>query len=344
MTDKEVIRDIRIVLEIKATEILQATGQMPVWYNDAFEWMDKQAQKPAENVNICDPDFIEKVRRLAEYLKNNPDEQKLQAEIHSWFENDKSQISMTKIWHKGDAFKDEKCMRLENWVIGNAENKRFVAGPVLEVTDGCIDIMDEDGSVAMVLRKEDTWAYLDDLLAIKEIPIFFSIISKKEKLDHPDVTKISDQVPVSDDLEKYIEERLKNIPAVMRSGFHQLCRTLIKDGANWQKQHGLLPVSDDLEKAAAEWDRNASFQPIHMIMDGDRPIGTERSITTHGDSFKAGAGWNTQMVIDKAIDFFEEFLTEKDCRFGSAEWKELKAKFESIDDFINAFKHYIKGE
>ena len=44
------------------------------------------------------------------------------------------------------------------------------------------------------------------------------------------------EIPVSEDLEAFIKERVKNIPIVLRSGFHELCRQLIRDGAQWQKQ------------------------------------------------------------------------------------------------------------
>ena len=54
------------------------------------------------------------------------------------------------------------------------------------------------------------------------------------------------------------------------------------------------PVSEDLEEAANEWDKKAWFSPISMVMDGDRPIGTKQHITSHADSFKAGAQWQRQ--------------------------------------------------
>ena len=40
--------------------------------------------------------------------------------------------------------------------------------------------------------------------------------------------------PISEDIEAFIKERVKNIPLVLRSGFHQLCRQLIRDGAEWR--------------------------------------------------------------------------------------------------------------
>lgn len=43
--------------------------------------------------------------------------------------------------------------------------------------------------------------------------------------------------PVSKDLEAFIKGRVKNIPIVLRSGFHELCRQLIRDGAKWQKEN-----------------------------------------------------------------------------------------------------------
>ena len=50
-------------------------------------------------------------------------------------------------------------------------------------------------------------------------------------------------------------------------------------------------IKKDLDKAANEWECKASFSPIAMVMDGDRPIGTTQHITSHADSFKAGVDW-----------------------------------------------------
>ena len=71
---------------------------------------------------------------------------------------------VNKVWHKGDEFKGVKYMRKHGWVIGNMENKRFAVGPWFEVEDGGIDILDGGGGIEMVLREEDSWAYLEDLL------------------------------------------------------------------------------------------------------------------------------------------------------------------------------------
>ena len=48
--------------------------------------------------------------------------------------------------------------------------------------------------------------------------------------------------------------------------------------------------------------------------------------------------------IEKAREFFEENLTEEECKFGCSEWIETKTKYESIDSFIRAFERYIKGK
>ena len=52
----------------------------------------------------------------------------------------------------------------------------------------------------------------------------------------------------------------------------------------------------------------------------------------------------TDAFIEKAAEFFEENIKEEDCKFGSSEWTELRAEYESLDSFIRAFKNYIKGE
>ena len=68
------------------------------------------------------------------------------------------------LWHRGDEFKDVKYMRQYKWVIGNRENKQFAVGAILEVEDGGIDLLDESGGCVMVLREEDTWAWVEDIL------------------------------------------------------------------------------------------------------------------------------------------------------------------------------------
>ena len=52
----------------------------------------------------------------------------------------------------------------------------------------------------------------------------------------------------------------------------------------------------------------------------------------------------TDAFIEKACDFFEEYIEEEDCKIGSREWVQLRAKYESLDSFIRAFVEYMKGE
>ena len=52
----------------------------------------------------------------------------------------------------------------------------------------------------------------------------------------------------------------------------------------------------------------------------------------------------TDAFIEKAVQFFEENIKEEDCKFGSSEWTELKADYESFDSFVRAFRNYMKGE
>ena len=45
--DESIIRDICVVLESSATRIFKEKGQMPVWYDRAIAWLEKQGeQKP----------------------------------------------------------------------------------------------------------------------------------------------------------------------------------------------------------------------------------------------------------------------------------------------------------
>lgn len=99
---------------------------------------------------------------------------------------------------------------------------------------------------------------------------------------------------------------LRNCTIASEDDRNQFMRELNSNGYKWN--NGTLriekvePVSEDLDKAANEWDRKASFQPIHMVMDGNRPIGTKQHITTHADSFKAGAEWMKQQMMKNAVD------------------------------------------
>lgn len=52
----------------------------------------------------------------------------------------------------------------------------------------------------------------------------------------------------------------------------------------------------------------------------------------------------TDALLKKAEEFFEDHLTEEDCKFGSSEWVEVKTDFGSIDLFMRAFRNYMKGE
>ena len=72
----------------------------------------------------------------------------------------------------------------------------------------------------------------------------------------------------------------------------------------------------------------------------------------HSDGY-VGVAWDephktmveytrTDAFIDKACEFFEEYIKEEDCKFGSSEWTELRAEYESLDSFIRAFKNYMK--
>jgi hypothetical protein len=60
---------------------------------------------------------------------------------------------------------------------------------------------------------------------------------------------------------------------------------------------------DNLEKAATEWNEKASFQPFYMKLDSNgNPNGVEQDITTHKESFKAGALWNERRILSQAMD------------------------------------------
>lgn len=63
------------------------------------------------------------------------------------------------------------------------------------------------------------------------------------------------------------------------------------------------PVSEDLEKAANEWNAKASFTPFYMTLDNKgNPNGVKQDYTTHAESFKAGAEWQKEQMMTKSIE------------------------------------------
>ena len=62
-------------------------------------------------------------------------------------------------------------------------------------------------------------------------------------------------------------------------------------------------MGEDLEKAANEWDAKASFTPFYMTLnENGNPNGVRQDYTTHAESFKAGANWQKEQMIAKAIE------------------------------------------
>ena len=54
-------------------------------------------------------------------------------------------------------------------------------------------------------------------------------------------------------------------------------------------------LNKDLEEAATKWNETASFQPFYMQLDcKGNPCDVKQDITTHKESFKAGAEWQKQ--------------------------------------------------
>lgn len=63
------------------------------------------------------------------------------------------------------------------------------------------------------------------------------------------------------------------------------------------------PISEDLEKAANDWDAKASFTPFYMTLDDKgNPNGVKQDYTTHAESFKAGSKWQIAKLMTNVID------------------------------------------
>ena len=62
------------------------------------------------------------------------------------------------------------------------------------------------------------------------------------------------------------------------------------------------PTSEELEKAANEWNAKASFNPFYMALDDKgNPYEVRQDYTTHAESFKAGAKWQKQKQKDSML-------------------------------------------
>ena len=67
------------------------------------------------------------------------------------------------------------------------------------------------------------------------------------------------------------------------------------------------PVSEDLDKAANEWDAKASFTPFYMALDNNgNPYEIKQDYTTHAESFKAGAKWQKEKEYTCYEEAFED--------------------------------------
>ncbi len=68
-------------------------------------------------------------------------------------------------------------------------------------------------------------------------------------------------------------------------------------------------ASEDLEEAASEWDKAASFQPFYMQLDcKGNPCEVKQDITTHKESFKAGAEWQKKQMKEALQTEYEKGL------------------------------------
>jgi hypothetical protein len=82
-----------------------------------------------------------------------------------------------------------------------------------------------------------------------------------------------------------------------------LCNDILGYIDSLQKE----PVSEDLEKAANEWDAKASFTPFYMALDDKgNPYEVRQDYTTHAESFKAGAKWQKEKEYTCYEEAFED--------------------------------------
>lgn len=102
-------------------------------------------------------------------------------------------------------------------------------------------------------------------------------------------------------------------------------------------------ISEELEKAANEWDAKASFTPFYMALDDKgNPNGVKQDYTTHAESFKAGAKWQKQ----KDSMLVSEDLEKASYRF-ACKCHPLKTEYSTSSpnrEVIEAFKAGAKWQ
>ena len=125
---------------------------------------------------------------------------------------------------------------------------------------------------------------------------------------------VSEELNTESMIESYKQRLISQANGVKNSPLIDMCLASYKHGINetldtlnlsnaqrtvknWKE-----PVSEELEKAANEWDAKASFTPFYMVLDdNNNPNGVRQDYITHAESFKAGAKWQKEK---------DEFITE----------------------------------
>lgn len=67
--DEKVIRDIKVVLECSATKFFKEEGKLPIWYDRAIAWLEKQGEEKT-NLNNWKP-TKEQLKALSDVLQYN---------------------------------------------------------------------------------------------------------------------------------------------------------------------------------------------------------------------------------------------------------------------------------
>lgn len=57
--DEKIIRDIKVVLECSATKFFKEEGKMPIWYDRAVAWLEKQKHTWSEDDELMLKDVLE---------------------------------------------------------------------------------------------------------------------------------------------------------------------------------------------------------------------------------------------------------------------------------------------
>jgi len=152
--DEKVIRDIKVVLERSATKFFKEEGKMPVWYDRAMAWLEKQGE------NTYNKELSELLHKVICRFINDPDipysdREKVSMEVFPYVER------LEKQCEQKPADKVESKFKVGDWVV----SPNGVCWHIDKIEDGRYYVSCETGECAdWPISSEDLyhqWTILD---------------------------------------------------------------------------------------------------------------------------------------------------------------------------------------